>query len=259
MKQIIVDNVVTNYFIDENGLCYNKKTGEYLKGQVSNSGYLNYNLRYNGIVKRHYAHRLVAQAYLSNPNNFPVVNHKDGNKLNNNMNNLEWTTASANQKHAIKNGLRKFKTIYQYNVNKELINSYKTLEDVARAGFDLYSVSNEVRKPDNKPKNLTIGFYWSYSSEPNFMVEEAVNTGKAKIVYQYDKSGKLLGEYPSVSAAAKAVGGVHSHIGECCRGKLKSYKGFVWSYNNVDDIVSTSMETQSCESADRLTTYLEGN
>ena len=48
--------------------------------------------------------------------------------------------------------------------------------------------------------------------------------------------------YPSTGIAAKAIKGVHSHIGECCRGKIKSYKGYVWRY--TDDIVSPIDENQ---------------
>lgn len=47
MKQIIVDNQVTPYYITQDGKCYNSKTQRWLKGQISNSGYLSYNLSYN--------------------------------------------------------------------------------------------------------------------------------------------------------------------------------------------------------------------
>ena len=58
-------------------------------------------------------------------------------------------------------------------------------------------------------------------------------------VNQYDKNGKFINQYESTGAAARALG-AHSgsHIGECCRGKIKTYKGFVWRY--AEDIVSPS-------------------
>lgn len=59
----------------------------------------------DGIKKNPRIHRLVAEAFIDNPMNFPVVNHKDGNKLNNDVSNLEWTDYAGNTQHAIKEGL----------------------------------------------------------------------------------------------------------------------------------------------------------
>jgi hypothetical protein len=66
-----------------------------------------------------YAHRLVAEYFLDNPNNLPVVNHKDGDKLNNNVSNLEWTTYSENTEHAHKNDLIKKERNYIREYYKE--------------------------------------------------------------------------------------------------------------------------------------------
>ena len=66
MKQIIVDNQVTPYYITDKGKCFNSKTNKYLKGQISNSGYLNYMISITpSNKKRLYAHRLVAQFFLN--------------------------------------------------------------------------------------------------------------------------------------------------------------------------------------------------
>ena len=68
-------------------------------------GYLQYALSKSGRRKKYYAHRLVAQAFIPNPDNLPEVNHKDGNKANNHVSNLEWVSKADNQKHAHTNNL----------------------------------------------------------------------------------------------------------------------------------------------------------
>lgn len=75
----------------------------------------------NGKEKLLRVHRLVAMAFLPNPNNLPQVNHKDGNKQNNSVDNLEWCEQSDNMKHAYKNGLQ----IPSENQRKAIINTNK--------------------------------------------------------------------------------------------------------------------------------------
>ena len=71
----------------------------------NSQGYLQVVLRKDKAVKSLYVHRLVASAFMPNPNNKPEVNHIDGNKANNNINNLEWVTRKENASHAVKMGL----------------------------------------------------------------------------------------------------------------------------------------------------------
>ena len=80
-----------------------------LKPSLNGRGYLHVKIRYNG--KRHtlVVHRLVAKAFLPNPANKPQVNHIDGNKLNNRLDNLEFATAKENIQHAWDNNLRPHK------------------------------------------------------------------------------------------------------------------------------------------------------
>lgn len=70
-------------------------------------GYLCVNLKKDSKQKNKSVHRLVAEAFLPNPDNLPEINHKDGNKANNQVSNLEWCTRSENAKHAFKTGLNK--------------------------------------------------------------------------------------------------------------------------------------------------------
>lgn len=97
--------VIEPYYISNQGELKNIKTGKILKLQISNKGYYKTNIRIKGKTRTVFIHQLVAQAFIPNPYNLPLINHKDGNKLNNFEENLEWITASGNVKHAIEKGL----------------------------------------------------------------------------------------------------------------------------------------------------------
>ena len=100
-KRIVINGVETNYEIFTDGRCYNIQTNKFLTGSIKNNGYKMYNLTVSGNKKYYSVHRLVAEAFLENSNNKPYVNHIDGNKLNNNLNNLEWATSKENKEHAL--------------------------------------------------------------------------------------------------------------------------------------------------------------
>ena len=89
------------YYIEPNGEIYSQDridaNGHFIEGQkinpcVHTGGYYKVGLRKNGTRKYFLVHRLVAIVYIPNPFNHPCVNHKDGNRQNNNLNNLEWCT-----------------------------------------------------------------------------------------------------------------------------------------------------------------------
>lgn len=99
--------IVTNYFINQLGEIKNIKTDRILKQKITQRGYMFVTVSINGKLKDLSIHREVAKAFISNDNNLSFVNHKDGNKQNNSVENLEWCTPSENMKHAYKNNLIK--------------------------------------------------------------------------------------------------------------------------------------------------------
>ena len=93
------------YRISNLGRVKSARYNRYLKLFFNKKGYARINLNKKGKLKTYRVHRLVAQAFIPNPNNKPQVNHKDGNKRNNCVDNLEWVTNEENYEHAIKNNL----------------------------------------------------------------------------------------------------------------------------------------------------------
>jgi hypothetical protein len=101
-------NINKAYKITKEGIIYNAK-GIERKPSTDKKGYHHITLSSNGQRTTYLVHRLVAQQYISNPNNLPQVNHIDGNKQNNHMTNLEWCTNTNNINHANNLGLSCYK------------------------------------------------------------------------------------------------------------------------------------------------------
>jgi hypothetical protein len=85
----------------------NHREGYFLQPKIDKHGYLKVNLSRNGFVRSRFVDRLIAEAFIPNPEDKKQVNHKDGHKSNCSVNNLEWSTAKENSDHAFDLGLKK--------------------------------------------------------------------------------------------------------------------------------------------------------
>ena len=172
-----------DYLIFDDGRVFSLKSNRFLKlspHKSANGTYLSVELFNSNGSKRLLVHRLVAMAFIPNPDNLPQVNHKDENKHNNHVNNLEWCTA-------------------KYNMN--------------------YGEAAKTR-------HLNIDY------SKSFYKENAIKNGIAsrKPVSQFSKDGSFIKNYDSAKQAHLETNVNHSHICECCSGKLKSAGGYVWKY-----------------------------
>lgn len=143
MKQINkikgFENIKDGYYVDENGIVYSycdlhggiKEDYKVLKQYKKTGGYLNVALVTNdNKVKYIRVHRLVASAFILNEFDKPYVNHIDGNRQNNNVNNLEWVTPKENNHHSL------LKKVYVYDMEGNFIKTYNYTGECIEDGFN---------------------------------------------------------------------------------------------------------------------------
>ena len=139
-----------------------KTKKEKIRKQGKNhKGYLNVNLCKEGKRKNYLVHRIVCQAFIENTNNFRCVNHKDENKENNQIDNLEWCDNKYNSNYgtSIQRRVEKqSKQVYQYDKNGTLVSIWESTNEVGRNGFNQGNVTSCC----NGNRKSHKGFKWSY-------------------------------------------------------------------------------------------------
>lgn len=143
--------------------------GKILSSENNGNGYLIINLSKNGKIKINYIHKLVAEAFIPNPENLPQINHKDECKTNNIWANLEWCSSSYNANYGTRNQkmrnekIKKYgKKINQYDLNNNLINTFDSLSLIAeKLNYCPIAISNCC-----KGKTRTsYGYIWRFTNE----------------------------------------------------------------------------------------------
>lgn len=242
-KKIFIDGQETNYSVSDIGEVRNDVRNTLLK-QGNEYEYKMVGISLGeGVVKRCRVHRLVAQAFIPNPEDKPYVNHKDGNRSNNRVENLEWVTASENAIHARETGLmgqQQTRPVCQYNLEGKLMMVYDSIAEAVRNTGCLQSKIVDVCQGNRK---TTGNYQWRYydaglSELPP--VQQRLTVSKK--VAQYDKNGNFIAQYNSFREAARAVNGTQSAISRICSGTpgLHTHKGFIWKI--VDEIVQEEID-----------------
>lgn len=156
-----------NYMVSNLGRVKSLKFGKekILKSRKNNDGYLYINLCKEGKKKTHTIHRLVAQAFLPNPNNLPEVNHKDEDKTNNRIENIEYCDRKYNINYGNRNekmAKSLSKPILQFTKEMELVRKWESATDASRVlGINQGDICSCLK---GKLKSVG-GFIWGYEKD----------------------------------------------------------------------------------------------
>lgn len=144
------------YGITSCGRVWSYRSQKFLKPRINNKGYLSVELWKDGTRKIYFIHRLVADAYIPNPDHKPQVNHKDEDKTHSYINNLEWMTAKENINYGTRTQ-RTSKAVYQFDLNGNLVANYESVNEAYRQT----KIGNISACATGKLKTAG-GYHWSY-------------------------------------------------------------------------------------------------
>ena len=228
-KKIFSENILTDkkYYVSNLGRFKN------IYGQIMD----NYKVNENGYIRVYIykktiaLHRLVAYTFLENPENKEQVNHKDGNKLNNKVENLEWCSNAENQKHKFEIGLGNNFTrkVKQYDLNWNLIKEY---DSIVLAAKEMNVSKGTIRGVLIKYGKTAAGYIWKYSDDVNIDFSEkiSINENKGRSVGQYDLNMNLIKIHNSIADAGRNVGVHKNNIWGVINNFSKTSGGFIWKY-----------------------------
>ena len=152
----------SNYEVNQLGEIRHKKRQKILKPRDNNGGYQYVNFKINGKNTNFAVHRIVANAFIPNPNGYTEVNHKDYNKKNNCVDNLEWVSSSQNKQHSYlkqQNKKSRGKAVNQYTKEGIFLKTFDSVSDAAKElGCCVAAISNCCLGRTKTSQ----GFRWSF-------------------------------------------------------------------------------------------------
>lgn len=233
-KKFYFEGVETDYSVSTEGVV-RKDTTNYILSQSSQQDYKFVTLLIAGKQKRMRVHRMVAETFLDNPEKKPYVNHINGNRGDNNVENLEWVTPSENTQHAVETGLfvsGRARPVIQYNLDGMQMATFESASEAARQTGGSQS---KITMCCRRQRQTANDYQWRYYDDIQDVtkIEKKFITGKK--VAQCDENGNILAIFPSFKEAARAVDGTSSAISRVCSGTNIRHKGYKWKL--VDDIV----------------------
>lgn len=220
MRGTKIDGTDGKYLVDSTGRVYSYYVHRYLKPDTDEDGYQIVTLKYGEGYKKKKVHRLVAEAYIDNPENHPVVNHLDGNTGNNRVSNLEWCTHSRNTKHAIENGLMTIASGEDCSYAKLDNEKVEQIVERIKEGLPYSEISEEFQISPATISMIKNGKRWTTTAIKNTTVFQGSNNGQSKLNEEKVKEiFELLKEGMAQSKIAKLYEVDKALISSIARGK----------------------------------------
>ncbi len=222
------------YIIYENGDVYSMFMNSLLKKSLNTDGYVTATLKNHGKGRKFQVHRLVALMFLPNPRNLPQVNHKDKNRQNNNLDNLEWITEAGNIQHAIANGgiNSRATPVYQFTKQGKFLKYFKNIKTASEETKTSYG---SLQAAVNGKCAHAGGFFWSKTKK----FVKHVNAQCKPVEQICLETGEVLASFESATAAEMKL--KIMHVGSVCKGTRNSAGGFSWRYKEVPKIVKKAV------------------
>lgn len=222
---------------DKLGGCRKKKES-LLKFEVCKNGYLRVILNTDGGRKHFLVHRLVAEAFIPNPQNMPQINHKDEDKTNNSVDNLEWCDAKYNNNYGERTkraSIAKFKTVKQYDMQGNFIREFGSLKEA----WD--SIGMRFSQKSCREGKSVGGYQWRMNDEPCgiYVEKRGDNTPKSSIKI-ITPNGHIM-FFDGYDDAANFLGISIGYFGciICGRKKGKKLRGYTIEWTKVNGEVKT--------------------
>lgn len=228
------------YSINKIGSIYSKYKSIILKATKNNEGYLRITLVKNGERNTYLVHRLVAATFLPKIEGKNIVNHINGVKNDNRVENLEWVNNSENTQKCV-NETKTHKVgvpIIRYNKDKDgniILTEYKKYNTKTAAYNDGYCTKASLNDYLSG-KLIHDKYHWEV--DKSIKIEKPIKQNKfTRPVNQLDLNGKFIKRFESIQDAIKAYPKCLS-ISDVCRGKTKTSGGYKWEYatNNINFI-----------------------
>lgn len=196
---------IPGYSINRNGVIKNTQTDYILKPNINKDGYYSVTIRVKGKRVTARVHRLVAVNFIPNINKLPVVNHKDGNKLNNHVSNLEWSTVRNNTVHGYElelNSLAVKIRVTNVKTNKSIMyRSIQYLSEVLNVDDKLL-----IAYIKNSDKYPFMGKYTITILNEDKLIYNLNSSNFGKPIYVYDILEDKVSFYKSIGVASYFTG-----------------------------------------------------